>query len=100
MKNYLILEVNAMHVKNYLSATELSKKTSATLDALEKGESEKLIILRNNSPKAILMSIDAYEAMEEEMEDLRLTALAITRLQSFKPETALSHKKMMDKFSK
>ena len=89
-----------MHAKDYVSATTLSKKTAATLDALEKGETEKLIILRNNAPKAILMSIDAYEAIEEELEDLRLTALALARLQTFNPEEAVSHKKMMEKFSK
>jgi len=87
-----------MHAKDYLSATSLSKRTSATLDALEKGESEKLIILKNNSPKAVLMSIEAYEIMQEELEDLRLTALAISRLQSFDPEKALTHKELMDKF--
>ncbi len=89
-----------MYVKDYLSVTALSKKTAATLDALEKGEAEKLIILKNNVPKAILMSIDAYEAIEEEIEDLRLTALALARLQSFKPEEAVSHKKMMERFNK
>jgi len=86
--------------KNYLSATALSKKTAATLDTLEKGEIEKLIILKNNTPKAILVSIDAYEAMEEEMEDLRLAALALARLQTFKPNEALSHDHIMEKFSK
>lgn len=86
--------------KNYLSATTLSKKTAATLDTLEKGEIEKLIILKNNSPKAILVSIDAYEAMEEEMEDLRLATLALARLQTFKPAEALSHNQMMERFGK
>ncbi|MCP4751325.1 MAG: type II toxin-antitoxin system Phd/YefM family antitoxin [Proteobacteria bacterium] len=89
-----------MKVKDYLSATTLSKKTAATLEALEKGEAEKLIILKNNTPKAILMSIDAYEALEEEMEDLRLTALALARLQTFKEEDAISHREMMEKFGK
>ena len=87
-----------MNAKDYLSATTLSKKTSATLEALEKGESEKLLILKNNAPKAILMSIEAYEAMKEEMEDLRLAALAIARMQSFSLKEALSHKQLMDKF--
>ena len=36
-----------MHTKNFLSATALSKKTAATLDLLEKGDAEKLIILKN-----------------------------------------------------
>ncbi len=89
-----------MQAKNFLSATTLSKKTAATLDTLEKGDAEKLIILKNNAPKAILMSIDAYEAMEEEMEDLRLTALALARLQNFRSEDAIPHKKMMHKHSR
>ena len=88
-----------MHIKNYLSATALSKKTSATLDALENGDAEQFVILKNNAPKAILLSIDAYEAMEEEMEDLRLAALTFARLSSFKLEEALSHEEMMKKFA-
>jgi len=87
-----------MHTADYISATKLSKKTAATLDSLEKGETEKLIILKNNAPRAILLSIEAYEAMEEEMEDLRLATLDFTRKNSFKPEEALSHKEMMEKF--
>ena len=65
-----------MRATDFISATALSKKTSATLDALEKGEAEKLIILKNNAPKAVLLSVERYEAMAEEIEDLRLTALA------------------------
>jgi len=87
-----------MYVKDYLSATALSKKTSATLEAMDKGDTDKLIILKNNAPKAVLMSIDAYESMEEELEDLRLATLALARLESFKPEKALTHTEMIKKF--
>ncbi len=87
-----------MRTTDYISATTLSKKTASTLDSFEKGETEKLIILKNNTPKAILLSVDAYEAMEEEIEDLRLATLAFARINSFKPEEALSHKEMMEKF--
>ena len=89
-----------MRASDYLSATALSKKTSATLDAFERGEAEKLIILKNNSPKAVMLSIEAYEAMEEEIEDLRLTALALARRDGFDPGKALSHAEMMEKFGK
>jgi antitoxin StbD len=89
-----------MHIKDYLSATMLAKKTSATLDLIEKGDTEKFIILKNNEPKAVLMSVEAYEAMEEEIEDLRLATLAFARLQSFNPEDALSHQQMMSTFGK
>jgi len=87
-----------MRAKDFLSATDLSKKTSATLDALSKGEPEKLIILKNNSPKAVLLSMESYEAMQEEMEDLRLTALALARTETFDEQKALSHARIKKKF--
>ena len=96
----MTIEVTIMHAKDYISATTLSKKTAATLEALENGDTEKFIILKNNAPKAILISIDAYESMEEELEDLRLTAIAIARRNSFNQEEALSHTEMMGKFDK
>jgi len=89
-----------MQAEDYLSATALSKKTSATLEALEKGETEKLIILKNNAPKAVLLSIESYEALEEELEDLRLTALALARLHTFHEKDALSHEMMVEKFGR
>ncbi|MFH1982577.1 MAG: type II toxin-antitoxin system Phd/YefM family antitoxin [Pseudomonadota bacterium] len=89
-----------MRHTDYLSATALSKKTSATLDALEKGETEKLIILKNNAPKAILLSMESYESMLEEIEDLRLTALALARLDSFDNSKVLSHGYIMEKFGR
>ena len=89
-----------MHIKKYLSCTQLAKYTAATLSTLESDETDKLIILKNNSPKAILMSYESYEAMEEEVEDLRLTTLALARIQSFDPTETISHQKMVEKYAK
>ena len=89
-----------MRISNYLSATKLAKQTSSTLNAFETGDQDKFIILKNNEPKAVLMSIESYEAMEEEMEDLRLTVLALSRIQSFDPQESISHDEMMKKFAK
>lgn len=86
------------HTTDYLSATALSKKTSATLDALERGDADRLIILKNNAPKAVLLSMETYEAMQEEIEDLRLAALALARLESFDEKKALSHDRIREKF--
>uniref|UniRef100_UPI0040567874 type II toxin-antitoxin system Phd/YefM family antitoxin n=1 Tax=Candidatus Electronema sp. TaxID=2698783 RepID=UPI0040567874 len=89
-----------MPAANYLSAAALSQKTAAALNCLETGETDKLIILENDAPKAVLLSFDAYEALEEELEDLRLAALAFARLKTFKPEEAVSHEKMIEKLSR
>lgn len=89
-----------MHSKNYISATTLSKKTSATLDSFDKGDIDTMIILKNNKPKAVLVSMEAYETMQEELEDLRLTALALARIKSFDLEKAVTQESMMKKFAK
>lgn len=85
--------------EEFISATNLSKHTSSTLDAFERGDAEKLIVLKNNAPKAVLLSIEAFEAMQEEIEDLRLASMAFIRQQSFDPRKAMSHQQMMEKFA-
>ena len=87
-----------MRIENYLSATELAKKTSTTLDRLEQSDSGEIIILKNNTPKAVLLSIDSYNAMQEEIEDLRLAALGFARLSTFATNETISHQDMMQKF--
>jgi len=89
-----------MRIKNYLSSTNLAKHTAATLNSIETGDTDKFIILKNNTPKAVLMSIESYEAMEEEIEDLRLTALALARIQNFDSKESISHEEMMTKYAK
>jgi antitoxin StbD len=89
-----------MWIHHYLSSTNLAKKTAATLTSIETGDMDKVIILKNNAPKAILMSIDAYEAMEEEIEDFRLTILALSRIQNFNPAEIISHEDMLNKYAK
>ena len=85
--------------EEYISATNLSKHTSSTLDAFDRGDVDKMIVLKNNAPKAVLLSIEAFETMQEEIEDLRLASLAFARQQSFNPDKALSHQQIMEKFS-
>ncbi|RLB72182.1 MAG: prevent-host-death protein, partial [Deltaproteobacteria bacterium] len=54
--------------------------------------------LKNNTPKAILLNIDASTAIQEENEDLRLAPLGLARLSTFATEEAVSHQDMMKKF--
>ncbi len=89
-----------MRQDEYISATTLSKKTSATLDAFDRGAIDKMIVLKNNAPKAVLLSMEAFQAMQEELEDLRLASLALLRQETFDPKKALSHEWVMEKFAR
>ncbi len=81
-----------------LSATELSKKTSSLLTELADHEHDKFVIVRNNRPNAVLLSMSAYEALLEQVEDVQLTSLAKERLASFDRESAISHEEMKRKY--
>ena len=73
-------------------------KNAYILDSLEKSATGKLVILKNNTPKAVLISFETHEALEEELEYLRLTTHAYARQNTFRSENARSHKDMMKKF--
>jgi len=81
-----------------LSATDLSKKTSSILTELSEHTHDKFVIVRNNQPNAVLLSLDAYESLLEGIEDLQLSKLASERLESFDPSTAVAHEDMKRKY--
>jgi len=81
-----------------LSATDLSKKTSSILTELSEHKHDKFVIVRNNQPNAVLLSLGAYESLLEEIEDLQLAKIASERLESFDPATATAHEDMKRKY--
>ena len=45
-----------------------------------------------------MLSIDAYDAMQEEIEDLRLASLGFARLKSYRENESITHEEMMKRF--
>ena len=71
----------AEHLPRMVSLTELSRKVSATIDRLLKGDDEEqVLVMRHNEPAAVLMSAARYERLMatleayERAEDERLAA--------------------------
>jgi len=81
-----------------LSATDLSKKTSSILTELSDQTHDKFVIVRNNQPRAVLLSLSAYESLLEDIEDLQLSKIASERLDSFDPTTVIAHEDMKRKY--
>ena len=81
-----------------LSATDLSKKTSSILTELSEQKHDKFVIVRNNQPNAVLLSLSAYESLLEDIEDLQLAKIAGERLESFDSATATVHEDMKRKY--
>ena len=76
-----------------ISATDLQKKTRELLDRIASGEEDHFVVMRDNRPAAVMMATDRYEAMMNELADLRIEAVARSRLAT-PPEDYISLKEM------
>ncbi|MBK7134936.1 MAG: type II toxin-antitoxin system Phd/YefM family antitoxin [Rhodocyclales bacterium] len=83
-----------------LSVTDLVRSAKEVFERLESGEQDKYVVMRNNAPAAVMMPVATYEALIDEIEDLRIEAVARERLQSFDRKKAISHAEMMKRFAK
>ncbi len=63
-----------------ISATDLQKKTRELLDRISSGEEDHFVVMRDNRPTAVMMATDRYEAIMDELADLRIQEVARSRL--------------------
>jgi antitoxin StbD len=79
-----------------ISSTDLQKKTRELLDRIAKGGQDHFVVMRDNRPAAVMMATGRYEALIEELEDLRIEAVARARLGT--PRKTYVSRKDMDDF--
>ena len=63
-----------------ISATDLQKKTRELLDRISSGKEDHFVVMRDNRPAAVMMGTDRYEALMDELTDLRIEAVARARI--------------------
>jgi antitoxin StbD len=68
------------HASQAVSSTDLQKKTRELLDRLANSQQDHVVVMRDNKPAAVMMAAERYEALIEELEDLRIEAVARARL--------------------
>nr|WP_244657311.1 type II toxin-antitoxin system Phd/YefM family antitoxin [Pseudomonas sp. CFBP 13719] len=81
-----------------VSATAMVRGFSARLKDVTSGDISHLVIFKDNEPAAVLVGIDAYQAMQDELEDLRSELLAIERLPSLDNDVTVSLEDMEARF--
>jgi antitoxin StbD len=62
-----------------ISATDLQKKTRELLDRISSGEEDHFVVMRDNRPTAVMMATERYEALLDELADLRIESIARVR---------------------
>lgn len=81
-----------------ISTTDLQRQGKALLDRLQSGEQDKYVIMRDNRPACVMLPISTYEALMDELEDMRIDAIAVERAATFDPATAIPLDVMLKKF--
>lgn len=81
-----------------ISVTDIQRRAKEVFERIENGEQDKYVVLKNNEIMAVLLPADRYEALMDELEDLRIDAIAVERMATFDPATAISHEDMLARF--
>ncbi len=84
------------HANQAISATDLQKKTRELLDRIAAGAEDHFVVMRDNRPAAVMMAAERYEAMMDELADLRIEAVA--RARAATPRKDYLTRKEMDAF--
>ncbi len=82
-----------------ISVTELGKSASDLFNKLSSGEQDRYVVMKNNSPAAVMMSIREFESVMNELDDLRIDAVARERLAQMDTVQLVSHEEMLKRFS-
>jgi antitoxin StbD len=81
-----------------ISTTDLQRQGKALLDRLQSGAQDKYVVMRDNRPACVMLPIATYEALMDELEDMRIDAIAAERAATFDPAKAISHEEMCQRF--
>jgi antitoxin StbD len=82
-----------------VSVTEVSRSAKIIFDRLCSGKQEKYVVMRNNAPAAVMMPVSVYEALMDELDELRIDLTARDRLRTFDRAKAVSHEEMLLRFA-
>jgi antitoxin StbD len=73
-----------------ISSTDLQKNTREILDRIVEGKQDRYVVMRDNKPAAVLLPTGMYEALMDELADMRIEVIALERIGTFDPEKALT----------
>ncbi|VAW85015.1 hypothetical protein MNBD_GAMMA18-811 [hydrothermal vent metagenome] len=82
-----------------ISITDFVRTAKTAFERLTSGKQDRFVIMKNNTPSAVVLPVDIFESMQNEIEDLRLQAIAVERLSNFDTSQAMSHEDMLSRYS-
>lgn len=82
-----------------ISSTDLQKNARLLLDRMADGSQDRYVVIRDNKPTAVMLPTKRYESLIEELEDLRIEAVARERINATPQPAFLTHEEMLSRIS-
>jgi prevent-host-death family protein len=60
-----------VRINETISVTDIQRRAKEVFERVERGEQDKFVVMRNNEIAAVLLRADRYEALMDELADLR-----------------------------
>src|SRR5690606_31434651 len=65
-----------------VNLTDLARRGSILFDKVASAENDRLVVLRKSEPIAVVLNINTFEAMLDEIESLRTEVMTLARIGS------------------
>ncbi len=82
-----------------VSVTALVRGFSAKLKEVTSRATDRLVVFKDNEPAAVILNVQAYQDMQDELENLRVEAAARDRLATLDAAKAISHSDMRARYA-
>ena len=82
-----------------ISVSDLSRGMASKIIQRVGKDKEQYIVVKNNKPEAVILSVDEYIELMEAKEDLQLLQIADIRMKNYVPEEAASHKDVLSRYN-
>lgn len=86
-------------INRIISVSDLSRGMASKIIQKVGKDKQQYIVVKNNKPKAVILSIDEYTELMEAKEDLQLLQLAESRMKNYNPEGAVSHDDVLNRYN-
>ncbi len=82
-------------IQNTISITQFNRGLAGKIFQEVKQCGAK-VVMKNNSPECVLLSPEEYVNLMNEVNDARLLALAVKRMENFNPNNTISEKQVLE----
>lgn len=82
-----------------ISVSDLSRGMASKIIQKVGKDKEQYIVVKNNKPEAVILSVEEYMELIEAKEDLQLLQLADSRMKNYVPEETVSHDEVLSRYN-